>query len=149
MQDRIEKSIELKATIARVWRALTDHEEFGKWFRVQLDGPFVVGEVCRGRTTFPGYAGLKWEVTVVCMEAQRLFAFEWCPYEHDDNRDHSNAPKTLVEFRLEPSANGTRVLISESGFSRLPNDKRRFDALRSNSEGWALQASHLAAYVET
>jgi uncharacterized protein YndB with AHSA1/START domain len=43
MSDRIEKSIELNSPIERVWRALTDHNEFGEWFRVKLDGPFAPG----------------------------------------------------------------------------------------------------------
>jgi uncharacterized protein YndB with AHSA1/START domain len=149
MQDRIEKSIELKAPVARVWRALTNHEEFGEWFRVELDGPFVVGQVCRGKTTFPGYEGMKWEATVVAMEPERLFAFAWCPYVHDDDRDFSKAPKTLVEFRLEATSNGTRLVVSESGFNDLPDDPLRVDALRSNTDGWNLQAANLAAYVET
>ena len=42
--DRIIKTIDLKAPVARVWQALTDHREFGRWFRVALDGPFVAGE---------------------------------------------------------------------------------------------------------
>jgi uncharacterized protein YndB with AHSA1/START domain len=49
MQDRIEKVVELAAPVARVWRALTNHKEFGSWFRVALEGPFVVGEVSRLR----------------------------------------------------------------------------------------------------
>ena len=46
--DRIEKRIELKAPPARVWRALTDHREFGEWFRVKPEGPFVVGKTTKG-----------------------------------------------------------------------------------------------------
>jgi uncharacterized protein YndB with AHSA1/START domain len=148
MQDRIEKSVELKAPTSRVWRALTDHEEFGEWFRVKLDGPFVVGEVSRGITTYPGYEGMKWEATVVAMERERLFAFKWSPYEHDDDRDPASAPQTLVEFRLEPTSNGTRLVISESGFDKLPDDARRADALRSNTQGWTIQAKNIAAHVE-
>jgi len=30
MSDRIEKRIELKAPVSRVWRALTDDREFGE-----------------------------------------------------------------------------------------------------------------------
>ena len=45
MADRIEKRIELKAPVARVRRALTDYREFGEWFRVKIEGPFVPGEV--------------------------------------------------------------------------------------------------------
>ena len=37
MSDVIEKRIELNAPVSRVWRALTDHREFGEWFRVKLD----------------------------------------------------------------------------------------------------------------
>ena len=45
MDTRIEKRIELKAPVARVWRALTDYRQFGEWFLVKLDGPFVPGQV--------------------------------------------------------------------------------------------------------
>jgi uncharacterized protein YndB with AHSA1/START domain len=149
MQDRIEKIVDLAAPVARVWRALTNHEEFGAWFRCALNGPFVVGEVARGVTTYPGYEGMRWEAIVVAMEPERLFAFEWCPYEHDDYRDFASAPKTRVEFELEPSPKGTRLTIVESGFDRIPDDKRRVDALRSNTQGWDIQANHIARYVES
>ena len=149
MQDRIEKSIDLKAPPPRVWRALTDHNEFGEWFRVKLDAPFAVGEVSRGRVTYPGYEGLKWEATVIAMERERRFAFEWCPYTDHEDRDFASAPKTLVEFRLEPTVNGTRLLISESGFDNLPDDPRRVDALRQNTQGWDEQAKNVAAHVES
>ena len=149
MTNRIEKTIEFSAPVSRVWRALTDHEEFGKWFRVDVDGPFVVGEVATGLTTFPGYEGLKWKVTIEVMEPERLFAFSWCPYEHDESRDYSTAPKTLVEFRLEPTSKGTRLDISESGFDNLPDDSFRIDALRNNTKGWELQTESLTAYVES
>ena len=86
MQDRIEKVVELAAPVARVWRALTDHKQFGAWFRVDLNGPFVLGEVSLGVTTYPGYEGMRWEANVVAMKPEQLFAFEWCPYEHDDYR---------------------------------------------------------------
>jgi uncharacterized protein YndB with AHSA1/START domain len=149
MQDRIEKVVELAAPVARVYRALTNHEEFGAWFRVKLDGPFVVGEVSRGVTTYPGYEGMRWEANVVAMEPEELFAFEWCPYEHHDDRDFASAPKTRVEFRLQPTASGTRLTISESGFGALPDDKRRVDAIRSNTQGWNIQAKNIAEYVES
>ena len=55
MNDRIEKRIELRVPIARAWRALTDHREFGEWFHVKLEGPFVAGQPSQGRITHPGY----------------------------------------------------------------------------------------------
>ena len=109
MEDRIEKTIELKAPVARVWRAVTDHQEFGEWFRVKLDGPFVVGEVSTGQITHPGYEHMKWEATVETMEPERLFSLRWCPYGGDPDVDYSNEPTTLVEFKLEPTTDGTRL----------------------------------------
>jgi uncharacterized protein YndB with AHSA1/START domain len=38
MSNTIEKRIELKAPVSRVWRAITDHREFGEWFKVDLGG---------------------------------------------------------------------------------------------------------------
>jgi uncharacterized protein YndB with AHSA1/START domain len=149
MRERIEKVVELAAPVARVWRALTNHEEFGTWFRADIEAPFVVGQVARGVTTYPGYEGMRWEAIVVVMEPDRTFAFEWCPYEHDDYRDFASAPKTRVEFRLEPTKKGARLVITESGFDRIPDDKRRIDALRSNTEGWDIQARNIAVHVES
>src|ERR1700722_2043284 len=79
MNDSIEKRIELKAPISRVWRALTDYREFGQWFRVKLDGPFVPGQVSRGHITYPGYEHLRWEAVVEKMEPERLFSLPGIP----------------------------------------------------------------------
>ena len=148
MKDRIEKTIELQAPVARVWRALTDYREFGEWFRVDLDGPFVVGEVSHGYITHPGYEHIEWKAEVRAMEPERLFSFTWHPYAVDPDVDYSNEPQTLVEFRLEPTAGGTRLTVSESGFSALP-EARRVDALRMNESGWEHQMSNVRTHVES
>jgi len=147
MSDRIEKVVELKAPVARVWRALTDHEEFGTWFRVRLDGPFVPGEVARGHITYPGYEHLHWEAVVQKMEPERLFSFTWHPYAVDPKVDYSGEPSTLVEFTLEKIASGTRLRIVESGFDKLPAH-RRDEAFRMNDRGWTAQAENIARHVE-
>ena len=149
MQDRIETSIDLKAPIARVWRAITDHEQFGAWFRVALDGPFVVGELSTGWITYPGYEHMKWEATVVAMETERLFSYRWCPYLNPEQDEGAEKPTTLVELRLEAIPGGTRVAITESGFSQLPDDHYTVDALRRNTEGWNGQVENIRAYVES
>jgi uncharacterized protein YndB with AHSA1/START domain len=148
MADRIEKSTELKAPIERVWRALTDHAEFGAWFRVKLDGPFLPGQISRGHITYPGYEHLRWEVEVVAMEKPRRFAFAWHPYAIDPEVDYAKEPSTLVEFRLEPMPAGTRLTVVESGFDALP-DHRRAEALRSNEGGWTEQVKNFKAHLES
>lgn len=118
--DRIERRIELKAPIARVWRALTDHEEFGTWFRVKLETPFVPGRPTKGNITHPGYEHMVMEVVVQKMEKERLFSFLWHPYAIDPKVDYSKEPPTLVEFTLAATATGTLLVLTESGFDQTP-----------------------------
>jgi uncharacterized protein YndB with AHSA1/START domain len=148
--ERIEKRIELKAPVSRVWRALTDYREFGEWFRVKLDGPFVVGQVSRGHITYPGYEHIQWYAVVQKMERERLFSFIW-PHpksfeKADVPQDYSKEPTTLVEIRLEKTANGTLLVLTESGFDKLPED-RRLEAFRSNEGGWSEQMKNIENYV--
>jgi uncharacterized protein YndB with AHSA1/START domain len=147
MTDRIEKSIAIAESVDRVWRALTDHEEFGAWFRVDLEGPFVLGETTRGRITHPGYEHLQWHAQVVAMEKPSLFAFTWHPYAIDPDRDYSDEPQTRVEFRLAPEGDGTRLVVTESGFDSIPAD-RRDEALRMNTGGWEAQMKNVKAHAE-
>ena len=146
MSDRIEKRIELKAPISRVWRALTDYREFGEWFRVKIDGPFVPGQVSRGHITYPGYEHLKWEAVVQKMETERFFSFTWHPYAIDPQVDYSKEPPTLVEFHLEKTAAGTVLTLTESGFDKLPA-RRRVEAFPMNDGGWSEQMNNIERYV--
>jgi uncharacterized protein YndB with AHSA1/START domain len=146
VSDRIEKRLELKAPVSRVWRALTDYREFGEWFRVKLEGPFVVGEISRGYMTYPGYEHLRWEVVVQRMETERLFSFTWHPYAVDSQKDYSAETPTLVEFRLEPARKGTLLVLTESGFDQVPSE-RRVDALRMNDGGWTEQMKNVESYL--
>lgn len=144
--DRIEKRIELRAPVARVWRALTNHEEFGQWFRVKLERPFVPGEKTRGHITHPGYEHLLMEVTVQTMEPERRFSFHWHPHAVDPKADYSKEPPTLVEFVLEKTPTGTLLVVTESGFDAIPL-ARRAEAFRMNDQGWAQQLKNIEAHV--
>jgi uncharacterized protein YndB with AHSA1/START domain len=146
MTDRIEKEIELKAPVARVWRAITDHEQFGEWFKVKLDGPFVPGEVSRGHMTHPGYGHVAWEAVVKEMKPQSYFAYTWHPYAVDPKVDYSDETPTLVEFRLEATDTGTLLRITESGFDKIPAH-RRAEAFRMDDGGWTAQIKNIANYV--
>jgi uncharacterized protein YndB with AHSA1/START domain len=144
--DRIEKTIVLKAPRTRVWRALTDHEEFGAWFRVNLESPFREGATVRGRITYPGFEHATMEVVVERIEPERLFSYRWHPYAVDPATDFSKEPPTLVEFRLEDAPGGTRLTVTESGFDELPPG-RRDEAFRMNEGGWAEQTGNIERHV--
>lgn len=145
--DRIEKSIDIRAGIDRVWRALTDHDEFGSWFRVKLDGPFIVGAASTGHITSPGFEHVRWESFVRDMKSPNYFAFTWHPYAIEPDVDYSKEPPTLVEFKLEPIESGTRLTVVESGFDALPAERQPL-ALRMNDGGWQEQVGNIKAHVE-
>ncbi len=150
-EDQIKKVVELKAPVSRVWRALTDFQEFGEWFLVELDKPFVVGEVSGGKVTYPGYEHMTLKVRVQTMEPERLFRFVWCPYDipKDDYELDGSTPETTVTFELEPVATGTRLTVVESGFSALEEKDRALEAMRRNDHGWTEQMKNIAAHVES
>lgn len=146
MAYRIEKSIELKKPLSRVWKALTDHKEFGEWFGVKIEGPFTVGKVSRGHMTYPGYEHLLWESLIKEMSPESRFSFSWHPYAIDTSVDYSKEPHTLVEFTLKKSDEGCVLTVVETGFEDIP-EKRRLEAFRMNDEGWAEQILNIDKYV--
>jgi uncharacterized protein YndB with AHSA1/START domain len=144
--DRIEKKIVLRAPRSRVWRAISNAEEFGTWFGMKLEGSFAPGARVRGRITIPGYEHVIMDITIERIEPERLFSYRWHPYAVDPGVDYSGEPTTLVEFRLEALAAGTELTVSESGFDRIPA-ARRAEAFRMNDQGWASQLKRIERYV--
>lgn len=145
--DRIEKVVDLKAPISRVWRAVTDYEEFGEWFQVRLNCPFKVGEMTMGYVTYPGYEHMKWVSLTERVEHERLFSFSWAPGDMDPDTTYKSDAKIMVEFRLQATDEGTRLTITEYGFLQFPEPKR-LEVLQSNQEGWDLQAQNIAEFVQ-
>lgn len=145
--DRIEKKVTIRASRARVWRAIADAKEFGEWFRVNLEGAFKQGATIRGKVTHPGYEHLTLEIQVERIEPERYFSYRWHPYAIDPAVDYSAEPTTLVEFRLADSdGGGTLLTIVESGFDQIPADRRE-TAFRMNDGGWAQQTKNIERYV--
>ncbi|HEY2460819.1 MAG TPA: SRPBCC family protein [Candidatus Acidoferrum sp.] len=143
----LEKRIELKAPVSRVWQALTDYREFGEWFLVKLENPFVPGRPSRGQLLYPGYEHLVMEIVVQKIEPERLFSYTWHPYAIDPKVDYSQESPTLVEFILEKTATGTLLVVRETGFDKLPAS-RRDEAFRKNSGGWEQQLVNIERYVQ-
>ncbi|MFL6733980.1 MAG: SRPBCC family protein [Sphingomicrobium sp.] len=147
MSDSITKDVFIAAPVARVWQALTDHHEFGQWFGVALDGPFAAGTPSTGHMTIKGYEHIAWNADVITMEPTHRFAYRWRPYALDPNVDYSAEPKTLVEFTLSEENEGTRLIVTESGFNGIPAH-RRDEAYRMNNRGWTAQVENIRTHVE-
>lgn len=147
MTNSIERSIDLKAPVDRVWRALSDHREFGQWFGVALEGHFVQGETSSGHITSRGYEHVRWNVRIVAIEPPHRLAFTWHPYAVDPAVDYSLEESTLVEFRLDSRDGGTHLTVTESGFDKIPLH-RRDEALRMNGSGWTAQMDNIRNHVD-
>ncbi len=148
MSDRIEKNTQIRASVARVWHALTDHHQFGQWFRVDMHGPFVVGKMTRGMFTIAGFEHVAFEVTVQAIEPERYFALRWHPYAVEPGVDYSAEPTTLIEFTLQAKDGGTLLQVVESGFDAIPI-ARRAEALSMNTSGWVAQLDNIRRHVES
>lgn len=144
--DRIEEKVFLRAPRARVWRAFTDAGEFGAWFGVKLTGAFAPGASVKGTITEKEYEGLPFEMTIDRVEPERLFSWRWHPYAIDPGVDYSGEPPTLVVCELAEAAGGTTLTLVESGFDRIPAE-RRDEAYRMHVEGWAAQMKSIERYV--
>ena len=155
--DRIEKKVILRAPLTRVWRAITDSQEFGAWFGLKLDGPFVPGASLRGvivpstvndeitKVEKP-HAGVVFDITIEKIEPERLFSFRWHPNAVKRDFDYSKEPTTLVVFTLEEVAEGVLLTITESGFDRIPL-ARRAEAFLANEEGWSMMVRVIEEYL--
>lgn len=155
--DRIEKQVLLRAPLERVWRAISDADEFGRWFGVRFDGPFVAGASVTGVITPTAvdddvakaqepHAGKSDTWQIVAVEPQRRLAFRWHPFAVEAGADYSQQPTTLVEFTLDATPDGVLLRIVESGFDAIPAD-RRASAFEANSEGWAAQTKLVQKYL--
>ena len=144
----IEKKVTLRAPRSRVWRAISNADEFGKWFGVNLNGKFAEGATVVGKIVDPRYAHFKMELLIERIQPESLFSYRWHPHAMDATADYSSEPTTLVEFRLDDADEGTLLTIVESGFDRIPL-ARRAEAFRSNDGGWTGQIKNSARYVES
>jgi uncharacterized protein YndB with AHSA1/START domain len=155
--DCIEKKILLQAPRPRVWRALADSTEFGTWFGLRFEGPFVAGSAVRGvlvptqvdaevGNAQKAYEGLAFEIQIEKVEPERLLSFRWHPAAVDPKVDYSGEPTTLVEFSLEETADGVLLTVVESGFDRIPLE-RRAKAFASSDQGWSMMVKVIGKYV--
>lgn len=147
MTDVITKTTHVRAPLDRVWRAISDHRQFGQWFRVALDQPFEAGTESTGKMTYPGYEGYPWRAQITAVEPPHRLAYEWVPGSDAADEEFDAGLRTTVEFQLEEEGDGTRVTITETGFDRVP-EARRESALRDNTGGWNAQADNLREYAE-
>ena len=155
--DEIRKRVLLRAPLARVWQALTDSTQFGTWFGCEFDAPFEAGARLRGRVVptkvdpevaraQQAYAGMEFEVLVERIDPMTHFSFRWHPGDGDPDPPHPDAEMTTVTFELAEAEGGVLLTIIESGFDRVPLE-RRARVFEMNDGGWAAQTTLIERYL--
>ncbi|MCV7257306.1 SRPBCC family protein [Mycobacterium shimoidei] len=153
--DRIEKQVLLRAPLDRVWRAISDSDQFGQWFGARFDGPFVAGTSVTATITpttvddevaklQEPHAGTTSTWQIVAVEPRTKLAYRWHPCAGEPDADHE--PTTLVEFTLAETSDGVLLTIVESGFDALA-EPRRSSAFEANSGGWGHQVELVRKYL--
>jgi uncharacterized protein YndB with AHSA1/START domain len=137
--DRIERTVEIAHSPAKVWAALTTAEGLGVWFG---DKGATIDLRPGGSARMTWTSGDQADMRIERVEEPRVFGFTWHIYglPADDPR------RTYVEFTLEPVGAGTRLTVVESGFAQLPEDAHR-KAYDGNTEGWASELGDLVDYL--
>ncbi|MGC4082907.1 MAG: SRPBCC domain-containing protein [Vicinamibacterales bacterium] len=120
MNDRIEKCVTLRASRARVWRALTVATEFGQWFGVKLEGEFAEGVTVQGRITHPADQHLTMELKVERIEPSGTSRIAGIRTRSIRRFTDSSETEDARQFRLDDADEGIVLTIVESGFEQIP-----------------------------
>jgi len=89
--DRIEKQVVLRAPRSRVWRALTDAEEFSAWFGVRIEGAFVPGSSVKGMITMSDKERMTVEMAIERVDPESRMSYRCLLYTSPSPRDLSTS----------------------------------------------------------
>lgn len=145
INDTIERQIEIKAPVEKVWKALTDSKLFGQWFKADFQSDFVAGKTTKALNTLKGFE-MKMEFHIKDIKPQSYFSYAWTPFPLDQTFDYSKEDPTLVEFWLEPQKNGVLLKVKESGFNKI-TASRRAKAFEMHSGGWEAQLKNIENFL--
>jgi uncharacterized protein YndB with AHSA1/START domain len=145
LENSIERQIEIKAPIAKVWEALTNANLFGQWFGANFQQPFVAGQTSHGKNTTKGFE-MDMKFFIREIRPQSYFSYAWHPFPMDQTFDYSTEEPTLVEFHLESSVSGTLLKVKESGFDNV-TAQRRAEAFKMHTGGWEAQLRNIEAFL--
>jgi len=140
---KIESKALIRAPRSRVWQAITNSQEFGKWFSADVEGSFEPGKRMELVSTHPSGKGKAFYFIIERMEPEHTFSWRWHPGSAKADEDGT----TLVEFHLEEVKDGTLVTVIETGFDRI-SLARRAKAFEENGRGWEFQLGALKQYAD-
>ncbi len=151
VQDSIERAVLIAADPARVWALVSIP---GWWIndgsRIDLE---LVEWTAEDRAVVHHPVHGDFTVERFDVDEQRAVSFRWLVSTAPDRRadgPESRTLRTRVDFRLEPTPDGTRLTVVESGFASPEIDEAaRRTAYEGNSEGWAIEMELAKQEIES
>lgn len=129
----IERTLELKAPVERVWRAISDEKELASWFPDEAE--FEAKEGSRGRFGWKEHG--EGTVVVVDVDPPHRLSWRWQSSMERSYEEYS----TLVEWTLTAREDGgTTLHLRESGFDNAKHHEQ-------NSGGWKEELGRLVEYL--
>ena len=141
----IEREIYVEAAPEVVFEVVSSPQHLQQWWPDEAQYEATPGS--NGQVVFGahGEGGATVGFTVVEVEPPRTFSFRWT---HPVGEPAVEGNSLLVTFELEPSGEGTRVRMTESGFRERGWEVAVLEeAYREHSEGWDHFIARLGAYV--
>ena len=129
----IEQTKTVDASPERVFRALTDADELGRWWVTSAEsdartgGDYVLRFEFEDASRNHVYAGQYEEVT-----PNERVRYPW----------NGQFGDTTVEFSLEPADGGTAVTLRHSGWAEQADEARQM-----HEEGWSFFLDNLVRYL--
>lgn len=139
--ERVEREILIDAPLEVVWAVITEPEHVSGWFSDSVEIDLRPG----GELTLIWEGDHSEHGRVVKVEPPHYFSFRWIRGSATDVREDNS---TLVEFSLSAEAQGTRLRVVETGFSKLdlPEDEQARD-VEEHRQGWEHELDQLREYL--
>jgi uncharacterized protein YndB with AHSA1/START domain len=109
--DPVRREAEVPAPPSRVWRALTEAEELSAWFGAEAEIDPRPG----GPMSLRFDDGWMRPGVVEDVVPEQRLVFRWLPFERHPDGSWRPMGHGRVEFELEATETGTRLVVSEWG----------------------------------
>jgi uncharacterized protein YndB with AHSA1/START domain len=137
----ITRTLDLAHPQEKVWRALTTIDGLTSWFGSHAEGEVTPGHDVRMR--WEQYDNGEQTLAIKVVDPMSVFAYCWGISGAPDG----DPRQTYVEFALTPTASGTQLTVTETGFAQLP-DQWLEPSYEGNVKGWRSELDELAAYLD-
>lgn len=137
----ITRTLDLAHPQQKVWAALTTLDGITGWFGSHAEGEIAPG--CDVRMRWEQYDNMENILAIKVVDPMAVFAYCW----RINGAPAGDPRRTYVEFTLEPTASGTRLTVTESGFAQLP-DEWLESSYEGNVAGWRSELDKLPVYLD-